>query len=257
MSKISARRRMGCAALAAAGGILVGLTVGAETLTSADEVLDHLRANATAIETLQARIVVHTYKDGRVNLIQEMRLYLEQPDRMRQEYVAPDYLAGNVTLIVGDAMLIYIAAIDSWQRSSLSELSTAEQPWLLFRQLLRNVQDELEDYAFALREPDGGKYHLVGTPATADAIYGSIEMWIDPDTFVPTRRLLYDVDGNLIADVRILNVVEVVPGIFLARRVEAYDAEGVLKNEIVYQELSVNEPMDPSLFALPEEASNG
>ncbi|MDD5263955.1 MAG: outer membrane lipoprotein-sorting protein [Candidatus Bipolaricaulis sp.] len=236
---------------------LAWLAVSAQTLTSADEVLDRLRANATAIETLQARIVVHTYKDGRVNLIQEMRLSLEQPDKMRQEYIAPEYMAGNVSLIVGDAMLVYIAAIETWQRSDLSELSTAEQPWLLFRQLLRSVQDELGDYAFTLREPDGGKYPLVGVPATDGAVYGSIEMWIDPETFIPTRRLLYDVDGNLIADVRILNVVEVIPGVFLARKVEAYDAEGALKNEIVYQELVVNERIDPSLFTLPTEAPNG
>ena len=257
MNEICARRMMRLCALCAAFAIWVGPSAGAQTLLSADEVLDHLRANATAIGTLQARIVVHTYKDGEVNLIQEMRLYLEQPDRMRQEYVAPDYMAGNVTLIVGDSLLIYIAAINSWQRSSLSELSTAEQPWLLFRQLLRDVQDEFADYGFALREFDGGSYHLVGTPATDDAVYGSIEMWIDPETFVPTRRLLYDVDGNLIADVRILNVVEVAPGVFLARKVEAYDAEGVLKNEISYQELVVNDRIDPSLFALPEEASHG
>ena len=236
---------------------LASLAVGAQALTSAEEVLDRLRANATAIETLQARIVVHTYKDGQVNLVQEMRLYLEQPERMRQEYIAPDYMAGNVTLIVGDAMLIYIAAIETWQSADLSKLSTAEQPWLLFRQLLRNVQDELDDYAFTLAGVDGGKYHLVGAPETDDAVYGSVEMWVDPETFVPTRRLLYDVDGNLIADVRILNVVEVVPGVFLARKVEAYDAEGVLKNEIAYQELVVNERIDPSLFTLPTEAPNG
>jgi outer membrane lipoprotein-sorting protein len=236
---------------------LASLAAGAQTLTSADEVLDRLRANATAIETLQARIVVHTFKDGQVNLIQEMRLYLEQPDKMRQEYVAPDYMAGNLTLVVGDRMLIYIAANNQWYDSNLSDLSTAEQPWLLFRQLLRDVEDEFSDYTFVLAGLDGGKYHVVGTPGTDDAVYGSIELWIDPETFVPTRRLLYDVDGNLIADVRILNVVEVVPGVFLARRVEAYDANGVLKNEITYQELVVNEPLDPALFALPAEATNG
>ncbi|MCX6095016.1 MAG: outer membrane lipoprotein carrier protein LolA [Candidatus Bipolaricaulota bacterium] len=243
--------------LGAACLALAALAAGAQTLTSANEVLDRLRANATAIETLQARIVVQTYKDGQVNLIQEMRLYLEQPDKMRQEYVAPDYMAGNMALIVGDAMLVYIAANETWHDSKLSDLSTAEQPWLLFRQLLRDVQDEFNDYGFTLAGLDGGKYHLVGNPETDDAVYGSIELWIDPETFVPTRRLLYDVDGNLIADVRIQNVVEVAPGIFLARRVEAYDANGVLRNEITYQELVANEPLDPALFVLPAEATNG
>ncbi len=239
-----------CVALASAAA-------GAQTLTSADEVLDRLRANATAIETLQARIVVHTYKDGQVNLIQEMRLSLEQPNKMRQEYIAPDYMAGNMTLIVGDAMLVYIAANETWHATKLSDLSTAEQPWLLFRQLLRDVQDEFNDYEFTLAGLGDGKYHLIGTPKTDDAVYGSTELWIDSETFVPTRRLLYDVDGNLIADVRIQDVVEVAPGIFLARRVEAYDADGVLKNEITYQELVVNERLDPALFALPTEATNG
>jgi len=34
---------------------------------------------------------------------------LKQPDKMRQEYIEPDYLAGNITLVVGDVMWIYIA----------------------------------------------------------------------------------------------------------------------------------------------------
>jgi outer membrane lipoprotein-sorting protein len=79
---------------------------------------------------------------------------------------------------------------------------------------------------------------------------------VDPATYVPQRRLLYDADGNLLVDVRILDVEEVSAGVFVARRLETYDEAGTLKNTIDYDSVSVNQGLDPSLFAAPEGASS-
>jgi len=235
--------------------LAVGLTTTAQSIETGDDVIARLRENVQAIEDLDAVIVVETYADGAVDLTQRLRLSVLQPNRMRQEYLAPDYLAGNLTLIVGDAMWIYIAAADTWFQEDLSELSSAEQPWLVFRQYLRDVEDEFGDYDFVLEAVDAEAFHLVGTPTTDDATYGRIELRVDPATFVPTRRVLYDVDGNLLVDLHILEVEEVADGTYLARLMETYDEDGVLASVIRYEELVVDGGLDPALFEHSEEAA--
>ena len=225
-----------------------GLTTAAQSIETGEDVIARLHANARAIEDLDAVIVVETYAEGEIDLTQRLRLSVLQPDRMRQEYLAPDYLAGNLTLIVGDEMWIYIAVADTLYEKDLSELSAAEQPWLVFRQFLRGVEDEFADYDFTLQDVAEEGYHLVGAPTTDDAAYGRIELWVDPVTFVPDRRLLFDVDGNLLVDLHILEVEEVADGTYLARAMETYDEDGVLKSVIRYEELTVNSGLDPALF---------
>lgn len=242
----------------AIGVLLLGLTVaGSAVLTdelpAADEILDRMEANTAAIEDLDATITIRTYRDGEVSLTQTMRLSLLQPDKMRQEYVEPDYLAGNLTIIVGDAMWMYIAVVDQWIEKDLSELSPAEQPWLLFRNMLRDVRSDLDDYAFAsVEDTESDAYHIQGSPANDEAIYGRIDLWVDAETFVPVRRMLYDVDGELLVDAHILDVARVDDVANLPLRIEAYDAEGILQNVIVYEEVTLNQGIDEALFHRPE-----
>jgi len=237
--------------------LVAGCAAAAQPIETGEDVIARMRENTQRIEDLDAVLTIETYSDDAVDLTQRIRLSLLQPARMRQEYLAPDYLAGNLTLIIGDDMWIYIAAADTWYEKDLSELSAAEQPWLVFRQFLRGVEDEFADYAFVLQEADGENYHLVGTPTTDDAAYGRIELWVDPETFVPTRRLLYGVDGNLLVDLHILEVEEVADGTYLARAMETYDEDGELRSAIRYEELTVNSGLDPALFERPVESSDG
>lgn len=236
--------------------IIIGIVATAQPIDTADSVLNRMDENIHGLEDLDALLTIETYKDGSVDTTQRLRLSLLQPNRMRQEYLAPDYLAGNLTLITGDDMWTYIAATDTWYENDLSMLSPAEQPWLAFRQFLRDVEDELNDYDFDLRDDDPDRYHLIGDPATDDATYGRVEMWMDPETFVPTKRLLYDVDGNLLVELRILDIEQVGKSTYLARTMETYDKNGRLKSVIHYDELTVNGGLDPALFERPTEAEN-
>ena len=226
----------------------------AQPRETADEVLDNMSANTQSIDDLDATLTVEAYTDGEVSLTQTIRLSLLQPDRMRQEYLAPDYLAGNMTLVTGELMWIYIAAIDTWYEKDLTELSTAEQPWLVFRQFLRGVQDEFDDYTFELLSAEGNEYYLEGTSSTDDAVYGRIELWVNATTFVPNKRILYDVDGNLLVELRILEVDQLEGVTFLARMMETYDESGELQSVIHYDAVSINSGLKPSLFEHIEEA---
>jgi len=246
--------------LVAVLAVAVGFLAISQTYETGEDVIDELRANAQRIEDLDAVVVVQTYDEGEVSLTQRLRLTVLQPDHMRQEYLEPDYLAANLTLITGATMWIYIAAADTWFEKDLSELSAAEQPWLVFRQFLRGVEDEFEDYEFELLTSEDETLHLSGTPTNEDAAYGEVELWIDPETFVPARRRLFDVEGNLLVDLHILEVEQVGENTYVARAMETYDENGELASVIRYEELTVDSGLDPALFEKPEasdEASDG
>jgi outer membrane lipoprotein-sorting protein len=223
---------------------------------SAQDVLDRMKANSQSLEDLDATLTVETYSDGEVSASQKIRLLLLQPDHMRQEYLAPDYLAGNLTLVNGDVMWIYIAAADTWFEKDLSELSIAEQPWLVFRQFLRGVQDELDDYSFVLDIKEDGTEHLVGTAANDSAVYGTIEFWVDPTTSTPSKRRLYDVDGNLLVETILSDVENVDDTLYLARTMEAYDENGDLQSVVHYDEITINSGLDPDIFVHVEETTS-
>jgi outer membrane lipoprotein-sorting protein len=240
--------------------VVVSIVTTAQTIETADDVLDRMKANVQSVEDLDAYLTVETYDEGEVSLTQRIRLSLLQPDRMRQEYLEPDYLAGNLSLVIGDVMWIFIAAIDTWYEKDLAELSTAEQPWLVFRQYLRGVQDEFADYSFELRSSEGDAdhqgdvYFLQGTALTDDAVYGRIDLWVNSQTFVPNKRILYDVDGNLLVELRIQEVVELAESVFMATALENYDEMGELKSVIHYDSILVGSGLDPELFIRAEEA---
>ena len=237
-------------------GVLAGFATTAQPIATPEGVLDRMRENTRGIEDLDAVLTIGTYADGEVDLTQRIRLSLLQPDRMRQEYLEPDYLAENLTLITGDDMWIYIAVVETWYEKDLGELSAAEQPWLVFRQFLRGVEDEFDDYAFELRDDEPDRYYLIGVSSTDDAAYGRIELWVDPETFVPARRLLYDVDGNLLVELCIIEVEQVAESTYLARTLETYDETGELKSVIHYDSLTVNGGLDPALFVRTEESED-
>ncbi len=242
---------------------IVCLPAAAQRLGSAQAVLNQIHENTTSIEDLDAVLTVETYEDDVVKLTQKLRLSLLQPSKMRQEYLEPEYLAGNLTLIVDNDMWIYIAAVDTWYRQNLEDLSAAEQPWLVFRQFLREVEDEFDNYTFDLIDDAGSAdpllgqaeshdlYHLAGLPSSEEAAYGRVELWVDPQTFVPTRRILYDVSGNLLVELHILDVERVAESAYLARTMITYDETGEQKSIIRYDTLTVDSGLDPSLF-VPE-----
>ena len=237
-------------------GVIAGFAATAQPTDTPEGVLDRMRENTRGIEDLDAVLTIKTYAGGEVDLTQRIRLSLLQPDRMRQEYLEPDYLTGNLSLITGDNMWIYIAAAEAWYEKDLRDLSAAEQPWLVFRQFLRGVEDEFGDYAFELLADEPDRYHLIGSSMTDDAAYGRIELWVDPETFVPARRRLYDVDGNLLVEVHILEVEQVAESTCLARTLETYDETGELRSVIHYDSLAVNGGLDPALFVRTEETAD-
>ena len=226
----------------------------AGTLTATD-IIKRMDSAAEGIDDLNAVISVQTYRDGSISLTQQMQLVLDQPDKMRLEYLEPEYLAGNVTLIVGEKMWMYVTAIDQWFEKDLAELSSAEQPWLMFRNILRGVSSMLDDYTFTRVEDEGDAYHIRGLPASDAAVYGKIDLWVDPDAFLPLRRILYDVDGNLLVDARFLEATPFADGVTLPLRIETYNGDDQLASVISYVQIEVNAGVSEELFT-PLEGSN-
>jgi len=207
---------------------LVGPSAVAASSLTATEIVGRLESATDPIEDLTATIMIQTYKDGDVSFTQQMRLTLKQPDKMCQEYLAPDYLAGNITLV------------------------------LMFRNILSGVRSDLDDYAFTHIDDSevGDVYHIRGTPASDAAVYGRLDLWVNNETFTPVRRLLYDMDGQLLVDARFLNETLVDNVVTMPLRVETYNADGELRNVITYTKITLNTGVSDEVFAFPRE-NNG
>lgn len=225
-------------------------TSSAQLLTP-DEVLDHMEAAMGGFTDLVATLSIVHFRDDGTDLVQEVKLYLLQPDKLRLEYLSPEYLAGNVSLAVGDKFWIYISATDTWYERNLAELSPSQQPWIMFRALLRGVRSEYREYAYGVQE-DGGFLLLSGTPTQEGATYGRIELWVDPKIWLPVRRKLYDADGKFLAEAHFLQHTEVAPGLLLPLVVEIYDGEGRLVGRVSYEEIVVDVGLSADLFVPPE-----
>lgn len=240
--------RLGVAVLLIAS---TGMPGAAGGVPSAGEVLDRMDAIMGNFTDLRARLSIAHYREGRPDLRQEVELYLLQPDKLRLEYLSPDYLAGNIALAVGDRYWIYIAAAETWYRKDLSELSPSQQPWIMFRTLLKGVRSEYREYSFEVRE-DGDLLLLIGVPTGEGAVYGRIELWVDHENWLPVKRKLYDADGEFLTEARFLQHTEVAPGVRLPLKVEVYDEEGKLVSEVSYLEVRVDSGVPESLFIPPE-----
>jgi|GEM_PF-753298 outer membrane lipoprotein-sorting protein len=237
---------------------VVGPSAVAAPSLTAPEIVSHLENATDPIEDLTATITIQKYKDSAVSFTQQMLLTLKQPNKMKQEYLAPDYLAGNITLIVGDTMRIYIAVTEQWLKKDLADLSPAEQPWLMFRSILSGVRSDLDDYTFTCIDDSevGDVYHIRGTPANNAAVYGRLDLWVDNETFTPVRRLLYDTDGELLVDARFLNKTRVDDVVTMPLLIETYNADGELQNVITYTNVALNTSVSDAAFSAPGE-SNG
>ena len=237
---------------------LVGANAVATSFLTAPEIVSRLESVTDPIEDLTATIMIQTYKNGDVSFAQQMRLTLKQPNKMKQEYLAPDYLAGNVTLVVGNTMWVYIAVTEQWLKKDLADLSAAEQPWLMFRNILSGVRSDLDDYAFTRIDDSeaGDVYHIRGTPANNAAMYGRLDLWINSETFTPARRLLYDMDGQLLVDARFLNETLVDDAVTMPLRIETYNADGDLRNVITYTKITLNTGVSDEVFTFPRESND-
>jgi len=234
----------------AMGIVSLCILAGAAQLPTPDEILVRMEAAMGGFSDLEARLSIVHFREGQPDLKQEVKLYLLQRDKLRLEYLAPDYLAGNVSLSIGDSFWIYIAAADTWYEKDLSELSPSQQPWIMFRALLKDVRSEYREYTYEVSQ-DGDLLLLARTPTEEGATYGRIELWLDPGDWLPVRRKLYDVDGNFFAEARFLQHTEVAPGVWLPLKVEVYDEEGKLVSEVSYLEVKVDVGVPESLFVPP------
>ena len=232
-------------------GMLLGGLAAPGQVPDASEVLDRLEAAMGNFTDLTARLSIVHFREGLPDLTQEVQLYLLQPDKLRLEYLAPDYLAGNVALAVGDRLWVYIAAADTWYEKDLSDFSPSQQPWITFRALLKSVRGEYWGYELHVQK-DGDLLLLSGVPHEEEAAYGRIELWVDPATWLPVRRKLYDVDGNYLGEACFLKHTEVAPGLWLPLEVEIYDEEGSPVSGISYLEIEVDVGVPETLFVPPE-----
>lgn len=226
-------------ACAAAWAAEPGLGAAAQTPTTADAVLQHAAEAARAIRDARARLTVEAIDaQGRRTRSTVLAAFLRRPALARLEVVEPAALAGQVYVLDGEAgeMRVYLPVTNQivvqplgagTSGSSAHDLplaperlvetfaGTARPP--SFR--LAGTQQEGGSTLYVLeaplpsppagREPSAaglpGLRQLLGSGMEA-AQGGSVRVWIDGASWLPTRFVFYDPSGRQRATVVLTDV---------------------------------------------------
>ncbi len=103
------------------------------------------------------------------------------------------------------------------------------------------------DYDAAFERHDGTYLVYNVTPKQKSETY-RYEIWIDPKTKITVRRLDYDRHGVLTKSESYINPIQAAPGIYVPSAVQLYNSQNKLAGVTVYQNVKVNQPLNPSLF---------
>lgn len=107
----------------------------------------------------------------------------------------------------------------------------------------------LTDYNATFLRKEGGDYVYQLQPKQAGETFKDI-VWIDPKTRITVKRLNYDRSGKLVKWFLYKNPMQFGPGIFVPTQVELYNPQNKLAGVTAYQNVRVNQPINPSVFRI-------
>lgn len=252
---------------AAAGALVLGLTVGLARLTpTAARAEEAVKARGdiakltTSLSDLEATFRVTKYDSAELEKIgsdfkttyslRNLTLQYKQPDKIRLE--GRSQTRGGALLIMNGAMRYYEVPrlklhksenleAHPGKRQSLLEYAGLVSPGTLQfmdGKLLRNE-------ALADRDTRVYEMHYVGEDK------GSFyRIWIDNETHVTLKREWYDGVGKLRATFFYNDSKEIAPGIWLPTRVEVKNADGVSAAVLSVSDIKPNQGLSDTLFAL-------
>lgn len=121
------------------------------------------------------------------------------------------------------------------QKQSLLDLGIFAKDWLTtdWEPHYLGRQNGDDEYRLSQRFSTNGSHEIV---------------FVNPKTFIITRRLSYNGDNKLLKEMRFKNPVQVKPGIWVPTRIEVYNQFGKLGLVQDVQNIRLNMGVDPNLF---------
>lgn len=189
--------------------------VGISVVSLADDAVgfNKIIAASNALQTFSATILMTQHSGKKASTIEFQFAYVP-PAKMRIEYTAPKALVGQLLIINGDQMYMYMAALHRSLHKTVGGNSgnEGEEMGFLYYFVNRGIDKFIQDYTPSLVEgPQAYTFEHNGSNVSYDVYKvtltgedGKEVVWCNVQTFVPIAIDIYDGE-ELAIEVRVLN----------------------------------------------------
>jgi len=226
--------------------------------TSAQDIISKIEQNFLKIENYQVNVSRIYYRNEILEFQEEWRFFFQNPGLARIEVMLPK----RITLLMNqDDIWQHILEEKKVLRRKIKHLREKER-MLLVGKFLKPY--EIEGWGLSISSKFGDRLRLVKEevvkgkkcylieckPKTDDSQGLKLLVWIDKDRLALVRKELYKEADNLISRTENENFLEIIPGIWLPRKVETavQTEKGEVIKQLILRNIRMNESMPAKTF---------
>jgi outer membrane lipoprotein-sorting protein len=226
--------------------------------TSAQDIISKMEQNFLKIENYQVNVSRIYYRNEILEFQEEWRFFFQNPGLARIEVMLPK----RITLLINkDDIWQHILEEKKVVRRKIKHLREKER-MLLVSKFLKPY--EIEGWGLSISSKFGDRLRLVKEevvkgkkcylieckPKTDDSQGLKLLVWIDRDRLALVRKELYKEADNLISRTENENFLEIIPGIWLPRKVETavQTEKGEIIKQLILRNIRINESMPAETF---------
>jgi len=226
--------------------------------TSAQDIISKIEQNFLKIENYQVNVSRIYYRNEILEFQEEWRFFFQNPGLARIEVMLPKRIT---RLMNQDGIWQHILEEKKVVRRKIKHLSEKER-MLLVGKFLKPY--EIEGWGLSISSKFGDRLRLVKEevvkgkkcylieckPKTDDSQGLKLLVWIDKDRLALVRKELYKEADNLISRTENENFLEIIPGIWLPRKVETavQTEKGEVIKQLILRNIRMNESMPAKTF---------
>ena len=226
--------------------------------TSAQDIISKIEQNFLKIENYQVNVSRIYYRNEILEFQEEWRFFFQNPGLARIEVMLPKRIT---RLMNQDDIWQHILEEKKVVRRKIKHLREKER-MLLVGKFLKPY--EIEGWGLSISSKFGDRLRLVKEevvkgkkcylieckPKTDDSQGLKLLVWIDKDRLALVRKELYKEADNLISRTENENFLEIIPGIWLPRKVETavQTEKGEVIKQLILRNIRMNESMPAKTF---------
>ena len=226
--------------------------------TSAQDIISKMEQNFLKIENYQVNVSRIYYRNEVLKSQEEWRFFFQNPGLARIDVMLPK----KVTLLINqEDIWQYILEEKKVVRRKIKHLREKER-MLLVGKFIKPY--EIEGWGLSISSKFGDRLRLVKEevvkgkkcylieckPKTDDSQGLRLLVWIDRERLALVRKELYKEADNLISRTENENFLEIIPGIWLPRKVETavQTEKGEIVKQLILRNIRMNESMPAKTF---------
>lgn len=225
---------------------------------SAQDIISKMEQNFLKVENYQVNVSRIYYRNEILEFREEWRFFFQNPGLARIEVMLPK----KITLLINqDDIWQHILEEKKVVRRKIRHLKEKER-MLLVGKFLKPY--EIDGWGLSVSSKFGDRLKLVKEevvkgkqcylieckPKTDDSQGLKLLIWIDKEKLALVRKELYKKSGNLLSRTENENFLEIIPGIWLPRKVETaiQTEKGEIIRQLVLRNIRMNESMKEKTF---------